>query len=62
MEQKIELYGLVFGCPAGYRTNDCPFIGTDKLLLPEKIKWIAGLEEEEEEKLMQYHQACSTQR
>jgi len=49
-------------CPAGKRKDDCLIRLIDDLPFLEKINWFNELPEEEQQRIVKYHEACSATR
>lgn len=55
MNNTTGFYGILFDCPVGKRLKDCPFYMKDHLSFKEKIQWIDGLNQNEQESIINYH-------
>lgn len=59
MDEKLELYGLAFGCPNELRRDGCPLKKIDHLAFVDKVAWIDRLCEDEIRRMIEQHKDCS---
>lgn len=59
MNDKNNIYGISYTCPALTRKDDCPLKEIDSFLFIEKVIWIEGLCREEKEMILKHHNVCS---
>lgn len=59
MTEKLELFGLAYGCPNEPRRNGCPLKKIDHLAFVDKVAWIERLSEDEIRELIVEHKDCS---
>lgn len=59
MNEELELFGLAYCCPKERRRDDCPLEKIDHLAFIDKVAWIERLSEDEIERMIERHKACS---
>jgi hypothetical protein len=62
MTNFIDIYGILFDCPAGDRLRDCPNRKVEKLSFKGKLRWFDNLNYEEKSNLHKHHIECSNKR
>lgn len=60
--ERILIYGIAYGCPAGKRNINCPLERVSNLSFKEKLSWIEDLTEEQLKTIVEYHKHCSNSR
>jgi hypothetical protein len=62
MENFKNLYGILYGCPAGERCKDCPIEKIETLSFKDKKNWFDKLNYEEKSNIHKQHIECSNKR
>lgn len=58
----FTIYGILYACPAGIRTEECLIKAIDHKTFQDKINWVDGLDEEKRKAIAASHQCCSLKR
>ena len=62
MEDFVDLYGILYGCPVQERCLDCPIQKLNDLSFKDKIQWFEQLNYKEKRIIQQHHNECSNKR